>query len=165
MKVTSVFIKYLNYARKITWIEFLITLCLVKNSIQISKRKHSVRLRLDSFEKPYKQLELVSHPDIHIRTLETWTMYENTRASRSCFHTFFLVFGYPGETLALVVHILHPAWWYGIIKMKRPSFIQFKNKSVPLWQLYMRSSYNIYCQKTHITSHYTRLKILYVQLW
>jgi hypothetical protein len=35
-------------------------------------------------------------------------MYENTRASRSCFHTLFsLVFGYPGETLALVVHILH----------------------------------------------------------
>jgi hypothetical protein len=35
-------------------------------------------------------------------------MYENTRASRSCFHTVhrFLVFGYPGETLALVVHIL-----------------------------------------------------------
>jgi hypothetical protein len=44
MKVPSVFIKYLNYACKITWIEFLITLCLVKNSIQISKR-------LDSFEK------------------------------------------------------------------------------------------------------------------
>jgi hypothetical protein len=45
MKVTSVFIKYLNYACKITWIEFLITLCLVKNSIQISKRKHSVTSR------------------------------------------------------------------------------------------------------------------------
>jgi hypothetical protein len=45
MRVTSVFIKYLNYACKITWIEFLITLCLVKNSIQISKRKHSVTSR------------------------------------------------------------------------------------------------------------------------
>ena len=43
------------------------------------------------------------------------TMYENTRASRPCIHRLFarvfihcfLVFGYPGETLALVVHILH----------------------------------------------------------
>jgi hypothetical protein len=32
-------------------------------------------------------------------------MYENTRA-RVFIHCF-LVFGYPGETLALVVHILH----------------------------------------------------------
>ena len=35
-------------------------------SIQISKRKHTVTSR--SFEKPYKQLELVSHRDI--QTLE-----------------------------------------------------------------------------------------------
>jgi hypothetical protein len=83
MKVTSVFIKYLNYACKITWIEFLITLCLVKNSIQISKRKHSVRL--DSFEKPYKQLELVSHRDI--QTLEN--IYNVWKHSR-----FALVFSY-----------------------------------------------------------------------
>ncbi len=34
------------------------------------------------------------------------TMDKNTRAARSCFHHYFLVFGYPGETLALVVHIL-----------------------------------------------------------
>ena len=40
----------------------------------------NILLLLDSFEKPYEQLELVYH---------------------------FLVFGYPGETLALVVHILH----------------------------------------------------------
>jgi hypothetical protein len=72
MKVTSVFIKYLNYACKITWIEFLITLCLVKNSIQISKRKHSVTVRLDSFEKPYKQLELVSHRDIQTLENNVW---------------------------------------------------------------------------------------------
>ena len=34
------------------------------------------------------------------------TMDKNTRAARSCFHHCFLVFGYPGETLALVVDIL-----------------------------------------------------------
>ena len=34
-------------------------------------------------------------------------MDKNTRAARSYFHHYFLVFGYPGETLALVVHILH----------------------------------------------------------
>ena len=33
-------------------------------------------------------------------------MDKNTRASRSRIHHYFLVFGYPGETLALVVHIL-----------------------------------------------------------
>ena len=70
MKVTSVFIKYLNYPCKITWIEFLITLCLVENSIQICKRKHSVNL--DSFEKPYKQLELMSHRDIQTLENNVW---------------------------------------------------------------------------------------------
>jgi hypothetical protein len=90
MKVTSVFIKYLNYACKISWIEFLITLCLVKNSIQISKRKHSVTSRF-IWE---AILELVSHRDIQTLENNVW---------KHCF----LVFGYPGETLALVVHILH----------------------------------------------------------
>jgi hypothetical protein len=81
MKVTSVFIKYLNYACKITWIEFLITLCLVKNSIQISKRKHSVTSRF--IWEAYKQLELVSHRDI--RTLEN-NVWKHSR--------FALVFSY-----------------------------------------------------------------------
>jgi hypothetical protein len=51
-------------------------------------------LRLDLFEKPYKQLELVSHRDI--QTLE------NNVRKQNCF----LVFRYLGETPALVVHIL-----------------------------------------------------------
>ena len=34
-------------------------------------------------------------------------MGKNTCAARSYFHHYFLVFGYPGETLALVVHMLH----------------------------------------------------------
>ena len=34
-------------------------------------------------------------------------MDKNTRATRSCFHHYFLVFEYPGEALALVVHTLH----------------------------------------------------------
>jgi hypothetical protein len=54
--------------------------------ILLKSANENILLRLDSFEKPYKQLELVSHRDI--------------------IHCF-LVFGYPGETLALVVHILH----------------------------------------------------------
>ena len=69
MKVTSVFIKYHNYACKIIGIELLSMLCLVNNFIQISKRKHSVTSQLISFEKQYKQLELVSHP-CPIQTLE-----------------------------------------------------------------------------------------------
>jgi hypothetical protein len=118
MKVTSVFIKWqISYACKITWIEFLITLCLVKNSIQISKRRissprtkplaarceclhlikinccdwmkvlmhHSQRAArsfvrgleirlyvLIWFEKPYKQLELVSHRDIQTLENNVW---------------------------------------------------------------------------------------------
>jgi hypothetical protein len=43
---------------------------LVKNSIQISKRK--ILLRLDSFEKPYKQLELVFHRDIQTLENNVW---------------------------------------------------------------------------------------------
>mgnify|MGYP002803538860 CR=1 FL=1 len=35
------------------------------------------------------------------------TMDKNTRAARSCFQHYFLVFGYPCETLALVVHIYY----------------------------------------------------------
>ena len=34
-------------------------------------------------------------------------MDKNTRASRSCIHHYFLVFGYPGETVALVVLIYY----------------------------------------------------------
>jgi hypothetical protein len=82
MKVTSVFIKYFNYACKITWIEFIITLCLVKNSIQISKRKHSVTSRF-IWEAIYKQLELVSHRDIQTLENNVW--------KHSCFT---LVFSY-----------------------------------------------------------------------
>ena len=33
------------------------------------------------------------------------TMDKNTRATRSCFHHYFLVFGYPGETIARVVYM------------------------------------------------------------
>jgi hypothetical protein len=72
MKVTSVFIKYLNYACKITWIEFPITLCLVKNYIQISKRKHSVTSRFIWEAIQYKQLELVSHRDIQTLEKNVW---------------------------------------------------------------------------------------------
>ena len=68
-------------------IEFLITICLVKNSIQISKPKHPVT----PFQKPYEQLELVSHRDIQTHSK---IMDKNTRASRSCIHHYFLVFGY-----------------------------------------------------------------------
>jgi hypothetical protein len=71
MKVTSVFIKYLNYACKITWIEFLITLCLVEYSIKISKRKHSVTSRF-IWEAIYKQLELMSHRDIPTLENNVW---------------------------------------------------------------------------------------------
>jgi hypothetical protein len=60
---------------------------------------HSINHHLDSFEKPYKQLELVSHRDIQ-------TLENNVWKPRVFIHCF-LVFGYPGETLALVVHILH----------------------------------------------------------
>jgi hypothetical protein len=72
MKVTSVFIKYLNCACKITWMEFLITLCLVKNSIQISKRKHSVTSRFIWDNKLMKQLERVSHRDIQTLDNNVW---------------------------------------------------------------------------------------------
>ena len=47
------------------------------------------------------------------------TMDKNTHASRSCiFYHYFLVFGYPGETLALVVHILHHSNIYEGYKKK-----------------------------------------------
>ena len=80
----------------------IITLCLVRNSIQISKPKHPVGVRLDSFEKPYKQPELVSRRDI--QTLEN----NGQKHSRFAFvySPLFLVFGYPGDTLALAAHIL-----------------------------------------------------------
>jgi hypothetical protein len=70
MKVTSVYIKYLNYACKIAGIEFLITLCLVKNSIKSANE--NILLRPDSFEKPYKQLELMSHRDIQTLENNVW---------------------------------------------------------------------------------------------
>ena len=65
---------------------------------------HFSQQRSDSFEKLFKQLELVSHRDI--QTLEkqlTKTLDLRPRVFIHCF----LVFGYPGETLALVVQILH----------------------------------------------------------
>ena len=70
--------------------------------ILLKSANQNILLRLDSFEKPYKQLELVSHRvSKHSKIMD-----KNTRASRSCIHHYFLVFGYPGETLAPVVHIL-----------------------------------------------------------
>jgi hypothetical protein len=72
MKVTSVFIKYLNYACKITWIEFLITLCLVKNSIQISERKHSVTSRFI--------WEAISRSCFHTLFSRVWISRWNTRS-------------------------------------------------------------------------------------
>lgn len=50
---------------------------------------------LDSFEKPYKQLELVSH----------WVIQKLENSPARVFLHCFLVFGYLDETLALVVHI------------------------------------------------------------
>ena len=101
MKTLVIFLKYLNYACKIKssttnlmrqlrygWLEIL-----------FKSANQNILLRFDSFEKQYEQLELVSHRDI--QTLENND--KNTRASRSCIHHCFLVFGYPGETLALVV--------------------------------------------------------------
>ena len=60
--------------------------------------------RSDSFEKLFKHLELVSHQDI--QTLE------NNNKNPHVFIHCFLVFGYPGETLALVVQILHEISWH-----------------------------------------------------
>jgi hypothetical protein len=56
-----------HHACKITWIEFLITLCLVKTLFKSANE--NILLRLDSFEKPYKQLEFVSHRDIRVHIL------------------------------------------------------------------------------------------------
>ena len=70
--------------------------------ILFESTNQNILLSLDSFEVPYKQLELVFHRDI---SKHSKTMDKNTRAARWCFHYYFLVFGYPGETLALV-HIL-----------------------------------------------------------
>jgi hypothetical protein len=100
MKVTSVFIKYLNYACKITWIEFLITLCLVKEFYSNQQTKTFC----------YVSIHLRSHINNSSSCLtgiskHEKTMYENTSAS--VFIHCFLVLGYPAETLDLVVHILH----------------------------------------------------------
>jgi hypothetical protein len=71
MKVTSVFIKYLNYACKITWIEFLITFAWLRIIFK-SANENLILLRVDSFKKPYKQLELVSHRDIQTLENNVW---------------------------------------------------------------------------------------------
>jgi hypothetical protein len=104
MKVTSVFIKYFSYACKITWIEYLITLCLVKNSIQISKR--NILLRLDSFEKPYKQLELVSHREIQTRENNVW-LWKHSRFALVFSNIVFSCLDIPVKhSLSLYMHIL-----------------------------------------------------------
>ena len=74
--------------------------------ILFKSANENILLRLDSFEKPYKQLELVSHRDIRPNTRKQCMKTLALRA-RVFIHCF-LVFGYPGETLALVVHIFHP---------------------------------------------------------
>ena len=92
-----IFLKYLNHACKTK----SVTICLVRSSIQISKPvpiNQNILLRLDSFEKPYKQLELVFHRDI--RTLEN-NGQKHSRCALVCFHHCSLVFGYPGETTEL----------------------------------------------------------------
>jgi hypothetical protein len=111
MKVTSVFIKYLNYACKITWIEFLITVSLVKNSIQISKRKHSVTSRF-IWEAIF---ELVSHRDI--QTLEN-NVWKHSR--------FALVFSYIVFSCLdiQVKHSLSLFIYYMRIFMLRLSFLE-----------------------------------------
>ena len=72
MKTPVIFLKYLNYACKIkssttnlmrqlryAWLEIL-----------FKSANQNILLRLDSFEKPYEQLELVSHSHRDIQTLE-----------------------------------------------------------------------------------------------
>ena len=75
-----------------------VMICLVRSAIQISKPKHPVSLlRLGSFEKPYKQLK-VSNKCFTRTSKHSNPMDKNTRATRSCFHHYSLVFGYLGET-------------------------------------------------------------------
>ena len=116
-----IFLKYLNYACKIIIIPkqiptqngfYLVIhfLSSTTNVILHPLNTHFSRLiprpvytlfsqqRSDSFEKLFKHLELVSHQDI--QTLE------NNNKNPHVFIHCFLVFGYPGETLALVVQIL-----------------------------------------------------------
>ena len=59
--------------------------------ILFKSANQNILLRLHSYEKPYEK-PLVSPRDI--QTLENND--KNTRASRSCIHYCFLVFGYPG---------------------------------------------------------------------
>ena len=86
MKITHAKSSQLRYS----WLEIL-----------FKSANQNILLSLDSFEKPYKQLELVFHRGLSIHSK---TMDKNNRAARSCFHHCFLVFGCPGETLAVVVH-------------------------------------------------------------
>jgi hypothetical protein len=56
----------------ITWIEFLITWCLVKNSIQISKRKHSVTSRFRLRSHINNSSSCTSHRDIQTLENNVW---------------------------------------------------------------------------------------------
>ena len=116
MKITSDLPHISYYACKIKSVTTVVTICLVR--ILFKSANQSILLRHDSFEKPYKQLELVFHRDI---SKHSKRMDKNTRAARSCFHHCFLVFGYPGETLALVVHILQSIFYLHIQSGSFPS--------------------------------------------
>ena len=117
-----IFLKYLNYTCKIKVIPktihtqncfyLVIHFLSTTNVIFHPLNAHFSTLipRSDSFEKSYEQLEHVSK-----------TINKNTRATCSCFHTSFSRVWIPGETLALVVHILH-------IKLINTSFDKNKGK-------------------------------------
>ena len=129
-----IFLKYLNYACKIIVIPkqiptqncfYLVIhfLSSTTNVILHPLNTHFSRLiprpvytlfsqqRSDSFEKLFKHLELVSHQDI--QTLE------NNNKNPHVFIHCFLVFGYPGETLALVVQILREMLRSGVVYRTR----------------------------------------------
>ena len=56
-------------------------------------------------------------------------MDKNTCTERTCFHLCFLVFAYPGETLALAVHILHTKF-ANFARLYLPHFTTFCNQSL-----------------------------------
>ena len=78
------------------------TLCFRPETFEFSRTNcwsiATTKLGKMTSEYMFVRLELVFHRDIQA--------LENVRAARSCFHHYFLVFGYPGERLALVVPIL-----------------------------------------------------------
>ena len=77
-------------------INAIITICLLRNCVQVSKPEHPVTTHVRSHMNNSSSCPTVISK--HSKAMD-----KNTRASRSCIHHYFLVFGYPGETLALVV--------------------------------------------------------------